>query len=183
MTPRQSLVLYLAVLPLPTLIHDPLWLGTGLALALWLAGTTRWRIFRRSIGAVLTFNLAVSLGYVVVALWRNDFHPEWLLIANLRVLLMVYLGFWFITRTPLLPALAGWPTATLLATLALGQIKTFERLLHDCRDAFTSRNIAPPRLLDRRHQVGAQAVALLDKAQAQSQEVTLAMKSRGGFDA
>lgn len=183
MRPQLALYLYLAVLPAPTFVHDPAWLALGLLAALALAGDARWHLLRRSLVAVLAFNLAVSLGYVVVALWRGDFRPEWLLIANLRVLLMVFLGFWFVARVDLLAALAGWPTLRLVATLALGQIKSFERLLRDCRDAFASRNIAPPRLLDRRREAGAQAIALLDKAQAQAQEVALAMKSRGSFDA
>lgn len=182
MNARHRLYLYLTVLPAPTFVHDPALLAAGLALALALAGGERWRILRRSLVAILAFNLAVSLGYVLVSLGRGDFRPEWLLVANLRVLLMVYLGFWFVARTNLLAALAGWPTATFLATLALGQIRAFERLLRDFRLAFASRNIVKPRLRDRRRQAGAQAIALLDKAQAQSTEVALAMRSRGAFD-
>lgn len=182
-TARHWLYLYLAVLPLPTFVHDPRWLALALGAALALAGPQRWRILKKSLLAILAFNLSVSLGYVLVALWRGDFRPEWLLLANLRVLLMVYLGFWFVARVNLLAALAGWPTATLVATLALGQIRAFERMIREFRRAFASRNIARPRLIDRRRNAGAQAVALLDKAQAQSTEVVLAMRSRGAFDA
>lgn len=182
MTPRRALYLYLAVLPAPTFVHDPAWLALGLLLALALAGAPRWRILKKSLLAILAFNLSVSLGVVLVGLWRGEIHGDWLLLANLRVLLMVYLGFWFIARVNLLAALQGWPTATLLATLALGQARAFERLIRDFRHAFASRNIARPRLIDRRRQAGAQAVALLDKAQAQSTEVALAMRSRGAFD-
>jgi cobalt/nickel transport system permease protein len=183
MTARHWLYLYLAVLPAPTFVHDARLLAAALLLAFAFAGAGRWRILGNSLLAILAFNLSVSLGYVAVALWRGDFHPEWLLVANLRVLLMVYLGFWFVARVNLLAALAGWPTATLVATLALGQIRAFERLLRDFRLAFASRCIVRPRLIDRRRQAGAQAVALLDKAQAQSTEVALAMRSRGAFDA
>ncbi len=182
MTPRHALYLYLAVLPAPTFVHDPALLALGLLVALALAGAQRWRILKKSLLAILVFNLSVSLGYVLVALWRGDFRPEWLLLANLRVLLMVFLGFWFVTRVNLLAALQGWPTATLVATLALGQIRTFERMIRDFRLAFASRNIVRPRLADRRRHAGAQAVALLDKAQAQSTEVALAMRSRGAFE-
>ncbi|GAB1393701.1 hypothetical protein MASR1M60_18650 [Rhodocyclaceae bacterium] len=183
MKPRHALYLYLAALPAPTFVHDPLLLALGLLAALACAGTERWRIFKKSLLAILAFNLSVSLGYIAVGLWRGDFRPDWLLVANLRVLLMVFLGFWFVARVNLLAAVAGWPTATLVATLATGQIRTFERLLRDHRLAFKSRSIAAPRLVDRRHQAGAQAIALLDKAQAQSTEVALAMRSRGAFDA
>jgi len=183
MSARRWLYLYLAVLPAPTFVHDPRLLGAALLVAIAAAGAGRWRILKRAALAILAFNLSVSLGYVLVGLWRGDFHPDWLLVANLRVLLMVYLGFWFVARVSLLAALAGWPTATLVATLALGQARTFERILRDFRYAFASRNIVRPRWRDRRHLAGAQAVALLDKTQAQSTEVALAMRSRGAFDA
>lgn len=186
MKPRHALYLYLAVLPAPTFVHDPALLGAALLIALTLAGVARWRILKRSLLAILAFNLSVSLGVVIVGLWRNGLSgidTDWLLLANLRVLLMVFLGFWFVAKVNLLAALQGWPTATLVATLALGQARAFERLIRDFRYAFESRNIARPRLTDRRRQAGAQAVALLDKAQAQSTEVALAMRSRGAFDA
>lgn len=185
MNPRRWLYVYLAVLPAPTFVHDPLLLGAGLLLALIASGSGRWRLLGRSVLAILAFNLSVSLGYALVGWWRNGLHgidTAWLLLANLRVLLMVYLGFWFVARVNLLAALAGWPTATLVATLALGQIRSFERLLRDHRLAFASRNIVRPRWRDRRRHAGAQAVALLDKTQAQSTEVALAMRSRGCFD-
>lgn len=183
MTARHRLYLYLAVLPVPTFVHDPALLALGLLIALALAGAERWRILKRSLLAILAFNLSVSLGVVLVGLWQGRIDTGWLLLANLRVLLMVYLGVWFVARTNLLAALAGWPTAALVATLALGQARAFERLIRDFRLAFASRSIVKPRLLDRRRHAGAQAVALLDKAQAQSTEVALAMRSRGSFDA
>ena len=186
MKPRHALYLYLAVLPAPTFVHDQALLALGLLIALALAGAERWRILKRSLLAILAFNLSVSLGVVLVGLWRDGvsgIDTQWLLLANLRVLLMVFLGFWFVARVNLLAALAGWPTATLIATLALGQARAFERMIRDFRFAFASRAIVKPRLLDRRRHAGAQAIALLDKAQAQSTEVALAMRSRGAFDA
>lgn len=183
MRPRHALYLYLAVLPAPTFIHEPRLLALALFAALILAGSERWRILKKSLLAILAFNLSVSLGVVLIGLWRGSLDVEWLILANLRVLLMVYLGFWFVARVDLLAALRGWPTATLLATLAIGQVRGFERLLRDCRFAFASRNIIRPRLIDRGRHTGAQGAALLDKAQAQASEVALAMRSRGAFDA
>lgn len=180
---RRALYLYLAVLPAPTFVHEPRLLAAGLLIALALAGNKRWHILKQSLIAILAFNLSVSLGVILVGLWRGHVDADWLLTANLRVLLMVYLGFWFVARVDLAKALAGWPTATLIMTLALGQARAFERLIRDSRLAFASRNIARPRLVDRRHHAGAQAVALLDKAQTQATEVAQAMRSRGAFDA
>lgn len=179
---RRWLCLYLAVLPAPTFIHDGSLLVAGLLLAIIFSSSCRWRFLKRSLLTILAFNLSVSLGVVGVGFWRGAVDTDWLLVTNLRVLLMVYLTVWFISQVNLLAALAGWPLATIVVTLALGQIRSFERLLNDFRFAFESRNITRPRLIDRRREAGAQAIAMLDKAQAQSTEVALAMRSRGVFE-
>lgn len=179
---RGWLLLYLAGVVAITFIHYPAALAALLVGSLAVAGMERWRYLRRTVLAILVFNLTVSAGYVVVALWQGAFVADYLLLVNLRVLLLMYLGFWFTARVSLLDALAGWPTASLLATLAISQIKTFERILADFRAAFESRNLARPRWLDSSRHAAALTQTLLDKSLAASSEVTLAMRSRGAFD-
>jgi cobalt/nickel transport system permease protein len=180
---RSWLVLYAAALVGTTFIHLPLALAGLLALALVAAGRQRWQLLKKTLLAVIAFNLTVSVGYVVVSLWRGHLDPTYLLFANLRVMLMVFLGFWFVARVDVLAALAGWPTLSLIATLALGQIRTLERIVADFRLAFESRNIARPHLAARARHAAAQGIALMDKSVASATESTLAMKSRGAFDA
>lgn len=182
MSARAWLVAYLAAVVAASFIHSPALLAALLAAALAAAGADRWRLLRRAALAILAFNLTVSLGYAAVAYWQGRFAADWLLLANLRVLLMVFLGFWFVARVDILSALQGWPLARLLATLALGQIKTFERIGADFRDAFASRCPTPPRWRDRARHGAAHAQTLLDKSMAASTEVALAMRSRGAFD-
>jgi cobalt/nickel transport system permease protein len=182
MTARGWLFGYLAAVVAATLVHEPALLAAALGLAVAAAGPDRWRLLRRALLAILAFNLTVSLGYLAVALWRGDFHPGYLLLANLRVLLLVFLGFWFAARVDVLAALAGWPTLTLIATLALGQLRAFERILGDFRLAFASRNPAPPGAIDRAREAAAQGIALMDKSMASATETALAMRSRGAFD-
>jgi cobalt/nickel transport system permease protein len=180
---RSWLVLYAAALIGATFIHLPAALAGLLALSIAAAGPQRWRLLKKTLLAVLAFNLTVSAGYVVVGLWRGHLDAGYLLLANLRVLLMVFLGFWFVARVDVLAALAGWPTLRLVATLALGQIRTFERIVADFRFAFESRNIARPQITARARHAAAQGIALMDKSVASATESTLAMKSRGAFDA
>lgn len=182
MNARRWLFAYLAAVVAVTFIHAPAVLAALLALALAGAGTARWRLLRRAVLAVLAFNLAVSAGYAAVALWQGAFSAHYLLLMNLRVLLLVFLGFWFVDRVEVLAALHGWPLAILLATLALGQIRAFERILRDFRHAFESRNLARPRLAARTRHAAAQAQTLLDKSLAASAETAMAMRSRGAFD-
>lgn len=182
MNARRWLFAYLGAVVAITFIHVPAVLAALLAAALGAAGPARWRLLRKAVLAVLAFNLAVSLGYAAVALWQGVFSAHYLLLMNLRVLLLVFLGFWFIDRVDILAALRGWPLATLLATLALGQIRAFERILRDFHHAFESRNLARPRLAARTRHAAAQAQTLLDKSLAASAETALAMRSRGAFD-
>lgn len=183
MTPRARLCAYALAVVAVTLIHVPAILGGLLALAVLAAGGKRWLLLRRTLRAVLFFNLVASLGYAAVGLWRGDFRPDYLLLLNLRVLLLVFLGFWYARHANLLAALAGWPTLTLIATLTLGQMRSLARTIADFRLAFTSRTLRPPRLRDRAHHAGAQGIVLMDKSLAAATETALAMKSRGAFDA
>jgi cobalt/nickel transport system permease protein len=181
-TPRNWLVVYLLAVVAITFIHAPEVLAALLVIAVATSGSLRWKLLRRALLAILAFNLTISAGYVCVALWLGNFVADYLLLVNLRVLLLVYIGFWFVTSVDLLGALSGWPLATLLATLAIGQIKTFERILRDFRLAFQSRNLTQPTLIDRSRHAAAQAQTLLDKSLASANEAALAMRSRGAFD-
>lgn len=179
---RRYLLAYLAAVVAITLLHSPWLLGTLLLAALAAAGKARWALLRRSLKAIVLFNLSISLGLIVAGLWQGSIDAEALIRLNLRVVLLVFLGFWFIRRVNLLHALAGWPLLTWIASLALGQIRLFERLLREFSLAFTSRNPTPPRPIDQARHVLAQGTTLLDKSLAQSTMATLALRSRGVFD-
>jgi cobalt/nickel transport system permease protein len=180
--PRLWLVAYLCAVTAATLVHRPDVLAAALLAAVTAAGPLRWRLLRRTVQAIVGFNLTVSLGYAALTLWRGGFSPDYLLLVNLRVIFMVFLGFWFVARVDVLAALRGRPTLTLVATLALGQIRSLERVVADFRAAFESRNIRRPRLAARARHAAAQGVALMDKADACATESALALRSRGVFD-
>lgn len=182
-SPRTWLCAYLAALAGLGFVHQPLVLAGLLGLALVAAGREGPGLLLRTLKAVLLFNASVSLGYLALAWWRGTPVGDNLLLINLRVLLMVFLGFWLVRRVNLLQALAAWPTLSLLLTLAIGQIETYRRLLADFRLAFTSRHPAPPTLGSRVRHGGAQAATLLDKSLAASTEASQALRSRGAFDA
>ncbi|MDD5058272.1 MAG: ABC transporter permease [Sideroxydans sp.] len=182
MNSRAWLMLYLTAVIAITFVHHVPTLALVLFAALALAGKRRWQIARRTLLAMLAFNLTVSLGYAAIALWQGNFHSGYLLLVNVRVFLLLYLGFWFVAAVDLLSALSGMPLLRLVATLSIGQIKTFERILNDFGLAFRSRNLARPRLLDKAHHAASQAQNLLDKSVASANETALAMRSRGAFD-
>jgi len=182
MSPRAWLLVYAATVVAATFLHHAGWLTAALLCAVIASGEQRWRLLGRTVRSLLVFNLTISLGYLAVTAWRGGFSPDYLVLVNLRVLLLVYLGFWFAARVNLLAALRGWPLLTLLTTLALGQMQTFARIVRDFRLAFESRNPMRPHLTDRARNAAAQATTLFDKSLASTTEVTQAMRSRGAFD-
>ena len=167
-------------------IHHTGALAGLLALALLAAGNDRMALLRRAALSVLVFNASVSLGYAALALWRGELWTaaagHYLLLVNLRVLLLVFLGFWLVSRVNLLRALRFSPTLSFVATLASGQAQTFTRVVRDFRLAFASRNVGRARWRDRTRHAAAQAAHLLDKSLSNAEETTMAMRSRGCFD-
>ncbi|WP_326542920.1 ABC transporter permease [Pseudorhodoferax sp.] len=182
MTPTRWLVAYLAGVAGLGALHQPALLAAALLSCLAAAGTRRWRLLRRTLTSVLAFNLVLSLAYAAMAGLQQRFEPGYLLQINLRVLLLVFLGFWFVSRVDLRQALAPWPTLALVATLAVGQATVFRRTLNDFRLAFCSRNPCPAGWLQNSRHAAAQATHLLDKAEAGATECRLALRSRGCFD-
>jgi cobalt/nickel transport system permease protein len=182
LSPRAWLAAYLLAVVAATFVHEPALLAAALTIAVAAAGRERWKLLRRTLLAILAFNLTVNLGYTAVALWRGDFNAGYLLLVNLRVLLLVFLGMWFAARVDVVAAIGVSPTLTLVATLTLGQLRAFERIVNDFKFAFASRNPAPPRILDRAHHAAAQGIALMDKTMAAATESAMAMRSRGAFD-
>lgn len=176
------LFVYLAAVVAVTLLHEPWLLAALLAVAFIASGPSRLKILRRAVLAILTFNLTVSLGYAAVSLWQGNFSAQYLLLVNLRVLLLVYLGFWFVARVNLIEACRFSPALSFVVTLAAGQIAAFSRALRDFRLAFVSRHAAAPALSARARHAAAQAGHLLDKSVAMAAETALAMRSRGAFD-
>lgn len=182
LSPRFYLLAYLLALVVLTLVHRPEILGVSLVLALCASGRRRWYLLRRAVTAVLAFNLSVSLAYLGLAIYRGTAVGETLLLLNLRVVLLVYLGFWFVSAVNFSSALAAWPLLGWLVSLAVGQIKTFQRVLNDFRLAFESRNLVRPNALGRTYHAAAQARALLDKTMAAATDSAQAMRSRGVFE-
>ncbi len=182
MSNRFALILYLITVVAVTFIHHPGILIGLLGFAIVAAGKRIGLLLSRALIAIIIFNLIISLSYFVMALWQGYIYSDYLLVVNIRVILLAFLGFWLIATVNLFAILADFPVLRLIATLAVSQIKTFERILEEFRLAFQSRNLASPSWLARVRHSAAQPQALLDKSIASANETALAMRSRGAFD-
>jgi len=182
MRPRLALVAYLLALVLGTLVHDPRWLAAGLVVVLAIGGRQAPGVFRRALLAVIAFNGMITAAYVVLATWQGRFSLDYVILINLRVLLLTSLTFVFAVRVNVFEALAFSAGLTYVLTIAYGQIMTLRRVLEDFRMALRSRSIRSARLRDRYRQAAAAGVLLLDKSMHTATEITHAMRARGFFD-
>jgi cobalt/nickel transport system permease protein len=175
-------VLYLFAVVAVTLIHQPLYLLIGLIAAILLSGALRWRLLRKAFLSMLLFNATVSLGYLVIATMRDEFQVDYLVLMNVRVLLLLMLGFWLSSRINFANALRFSPTLTFLTTLATGQIRLMSRVIKDYREAFESRCLKKPNWRERTRLAVAQTEAVVEQSHHAATEISQAMRSRGVFN-
>lgn len=179
---RWLLLAYLSAVVGATLVHHPGVLGAGLLAVLLLAGRGAPAILARTLRTVLVFNLAVSVGYIVLSLLRDESPWDTLLLINLRVLLITTLTFLFIARVNLFQALGFSRTLTFVLGLAYSQAMSFRRAYGDFRLALVSRSPARPSLRDRHRASAAAAAWFIDKALTSARETAQALRTRGFFD-
>ena len=182
MRSRIALLAYLAAVVLGTTVHEIGWLALGLALVLALAGRDWLRILRRACIAILLFNLVITLSYGVLAGLRGTFSLEFVVLVNLRVLLLTSLTFLFASRVNPFEALSFSRNLTYLFTLSYSQSMAFTQTLANFRLAFRSRCIERVGLRDRYRHSAKMGVYFLDKSLHRATEITRVMRSRGFFD-
>jgi cobalt/nickel transport system permease protein len=182
MRARVALLAYLAAIVLVTTVHQIGLLALGMLLVLALAGRSWLRILRRACIAILLFNLIVTLSYGVIAGLQGTFSLDFVVLVNLRVLLLTSLTFLFVSRVNPFEALAFSRTLTFLFTLAYSQSMAFKQALEDFRLAFRSRCIEQVSLRDRYRHSASTGAHFLDKSLHRATEITQVMRSRGFFD-
>jgi cobalt/nickel transport system permease protein len=182
MKDRILILLYLFAVVVVTLVHQPRYLLIGLLVLILFAGPVRWRLLRKALLSMLLFNTVVSLGYLITSLLHNRFHPEYLVLVNLRVLLLVMLGFWLSSKTNFARALQFSPMLNFITTLAAGQIRLMRRVINDYRAAFESRCLKRAGWHDRARLAVAQTEAVLEQSHHAATEISQGMRSRGVFN-
>jgi cobalt/nickel transport system permease protein len=182
MRARLALLAYLAAVVLVTTVHEIGLLALGLLLVLALAGRGWLRVLRRACLAILFFNLVVTVSYAVVAGIEGNFSLAFVVLVNLRVLLLTCLTFLFVSRANPFEALAFSRSLTYLFTLAYSQSMAFKQAAEDFRLAFRSRRIGEVHLRDRYRHSARTGVHFLDKSLHRATEITQVMRSRGFFD-
>ncbi|HUH00044.1 MAG TPA: hypothetical protein VMQ83_12855 [Gammaproteobacteria bacterium] len=182
MTHRARLCAWLVAVVGVTLVHQPAWLGAGLAVVLLASGRGRGTLTLRAGRAVLPILLVISIGYLVMGWLTAALDWRFLLLFNLRVLLLALLTAWMVRDVNLERALQGFPGAQRWLSIVRGQEAVLRRLATEYRAAVRSRSTVPPTLRQRYLAGAALALAALDKAVYNSEALTQGMRSRGAFD-
>jgi cobalt/nickel transport system permease protein len=182
MRDRAWLCAWLAAVVAATLVHAPAWLGAGLVAVLVASGRGRVALLAGALRAVLPVLLVVSGGYLVMGWLTDSLTWPYLVLLNLRVLLLAVLTTWMVRDVDMVRALQGFPVAQRWLNIVRSQVTVFRRLAAEYRDAVRSRSTLPPTLGQRYRAGAALGLAALDKAVYNSEALTQGMRSRGAFD-
>ena len=179
MRDRLGLAAYLAAVVAATLVHAPVLLAAGLALALLAAGRGALRLVRRALFAVLPFLLVLNLSLLALPMAGGGSRAAYLLRTDLRLLFIASLSLLLVERVNLFRALAPWRRLSAVLVLAAGQIETGRRLLADFRLALASRSLERPGLALLYRHVGVMGRHFVLRGEAASAELAQALRSRG----
>ncbi len=182
MKQRAWLTCWLLAVFSVTLVHEPAWLGGGVAAVALLSGHGRGRLLGRALRIVWPVLLVISIGYVVMAGLTGELSWRYLLLLNLRVFLLALLTSWMVRDVNLDRALQGSPAAQRWLSIVRSQVAVFRRLAGEYRAALQSRSTVPPTLGQRYRAGAATGLAALDKAMYNSEALTQGMRSRGALD-
>ncbi len=176
-----GLLAYAGCVILATSVHAPAALAALLGVALLAGGRQAPQILGRALRATLPFALVVILPWCW--LHGSEAAAPFALRTALRIAAIACASFAFIARVDLLRALRWSPTLAWMVALTWSQILVLQRAAGDFNQAFESRCIVRPRLRDRLRHAAALAALLVATALRQAEDVALAMRSRGFFDA
>jgi cobalt/nickel transport system permease protein len=134
----------------------------------------------KSVKAVLFFNLGVSIGYVILAYFKNITPWHYVLYINIKVILMTYFVFWYFNRVSIVEFFSFSREFSYLLTITLSQIYSYKKTFMDFRDAFKARVV---NIREKEKQFIVNTFKFfLNKAMRDSKERALAMKARGFFE-
>ncbi|NPA12297.1 MAG: hypothetical protein GXO62_08640 [Epsilonproteobacteria bacterium] len=138
------------------------------------------KLFLKALNSVLLFNLGVSLGYIILAYFKNISPWEYLVYINLKVIVMSSFVFYFFSRVGLVEFFSFSKDLSYLLTITLSQIYSYKKVFVDFRDALRARSVD---VRSRQKEFIAKTFKFfMNKALNDSKERALGMKARGFFN-
>jgi len=181
MKDKILLVLYIVLVIFLTFIHDWELLLVVSGGLFFLSGRDFFQIFKKSVVSVVLFNGVITVSYIGYALYTGKPWIEYIFLINLRVFVITYLTFLFVSKVNLFNAFSFSKTLMYLLTLSYTQILIIKRQFQEFKYALTSRIINKPSKKDSYNFISKVSYYFLTKAIQDTKEITDAMKSRGFF--
>jgi cobalt/nickel transport system permease protein len=139
-----------------------------------------WKLSKRVIKSIFFFNLSVSIGYILLSLFKNIDPWNYILYINLKVFTLTLFVFWFFSKVSIVEFFAFSREMSYLITITLSQIYSYRKTFEDFRMAFKARVVN----LRNKEKIFVKNVFMffLKKSMHDAHERALAMRARGFFD-
>ena len=138
------------------------------------------KLNKKVLKSIIIFNLGVSIGYIIMALFKNINPWHYVIYINLKVYVLTYFVFWFFSIYSITKFISFSKDLSYLTTITLSQIFSYKKTYEDFKMAFRARvyklTDKSPKFITRTFEF------FLEKAIKDSKERTLAMKARGFFE-
>jgi len=179
MSARWILALYVVAVFVLASVHDPRVLAVAFVPWLGIARGDAPRILRKALLATGLFTATVTGAALVVGAIQASPDWGWALRTNLRVLAITSLTLLTFERVDLARALAPWPGASTLLTVAGAQIRLLQREFDDLRIGLASRTVGRPGVVTVVRHAGGTGAHFLGRAMHDAEEIGMAMQARG----
>lgn len=181
MKEKIKLGIYIFLLILFTVLNNPYLYFVSILFLVLLDLKFLKKNIKRILYGILLFNLTITLGYAIFTGIKSRVDFDYIILINLRVFLLAYLTFFFISHTNLFLALNFSKNLSALLSIALSQIIHYNKIMEDIKFAQKSRVIVKDKKL-LRYFSKAEINYFFTKSLNNAKEAALGMRSRGFFN-
>ncbi len=153
----------------------------SLAILSLLAYKDFFRISKKVAKSIFLFNLGVSIGYIIMALFKGIDPWYYILYINLKVYTLTFFVFWFFSKVSIVKFFSFSKDLSYLLTITLSQIYSYKNTFEDFRLAYKARFVKNYRLR-KNDFIKIVFSFFLKKSMNDSEQRVMAMRARGFFD-
>jgi len=139
-------------------------------------------IVKSCIKSFLVFNVTISIGFIVMALLKNQPWFDFVLLFNFRVFDLTFMTILFSKSVNVASVLSFSSTLSFLFTMALSQIISYQRSYENFLLSLKSRMAKKMSERHKKEFITSVFGYFFKKALYDSEEKSLALKARGFFD-
>jgi len=139
------------------------------------------KISKKVLKSIFIFNLGVSIGYIIMALYKGIEPWYYISYINLKVYTLTFFVFWFFSKVSIVKFFSFSKDLSYLLSITLSQIYSYKQTFEDFKLAYRARFIKNYR---QRKSDFIKVVFsfFLKKAISDSEQRVIAMRARGFFD-